>query len=274
MRAVVVIPARYGSTRLPGKPLTLIAGQTMLSRVYGIACAAAQANGDTDVVVATDDARIGAHCDEIGAPWVMTPASCPSGTDRALAALGQLKHAYDRIINLQGDAPLIPPDFVTALLNAFEIDPAIEVVTPAVRLSWAELDELRAQKQDSPFSGTCVVVDTHGKARWFSKQIMPAIRNEALLRREGGPSPVLRHVGLYGYTRRMLQTYATLPVGHYERLEGLEQLRLLEHGYKVRVVEVGYRGRPAMSGVDSPHDVTRAGALIARLDALLAGEDS
>lgn len=274
MRAVVVIPARYGSTRLPGKPLTLIAGQTMLSRVYGIACAAAQANGDTDVVVATDDARIGAHCDEIGAPWVMTPASCPSGTDRALAALGQLKHAYGRVINLQGDAPLIPPDFVTALLNAFEIDPAIEVVTPAVRLSWAELDGLRAQKQDSPFSGTCVVVDTHGKARWFSKQIIPAIRNEALLRRRGSLSPVLRHVGLYGYTLKMLQTYATLPAGHYERLEGLEQLRILEHGHSIGVVQVDYRGRAAMSGVDSPRDVARAEALIARHGELLAGRDS
>ena len=273
MRAVVIIPARYGSTRLPGKPLTLIAGRTMLSRVYGIARAAAREHGDMDLVVATDDARIGAHCGEIGAPWVMTAASCPSGTDRALAALGQLKHAYDRIINLQGDVPLMPPDFVTALLKAFETDPAIEVVTPAVRLSWAELDGMRAQKQDSPFSGTCVVVDTHGNARWFSKQIIPAIRNEAALRRQGGLSPVLRHVGLYGYTRRMLETYGTLPAGYYERLEGLEQLRVLEHGHSVRVVEVDYRGRAAMSGVDGPQDVARAEALIARHGELLADKD-
>ena len=230
-----------------------------------IARAAARNNGDVDIVVATDDARIGAHCDEIGAPWVMTPASCPSGTDRALAALRELPQAYDVVINLQGDAPLTPPYFITAMLEAFEVDPAIEVVTPAVRLSWAELDQLRNHKRDTPFSGTCVIVDTHGNARWFSKQIIPAIRNEAALRQEGDLSPVLRHVGLYGYTRKMLETYVTLPAGRYERLEGLEQLRVLEHGYSIRVVKVNYPGRTAMSGEDGPQDVSRAAKLIAAM---------
>ena len=264
MRAVVIIPARYGSSRLPGKPLTLIAGRTMLSRVYGIARAAAREHRDVDLVVATDDARIGAHCDEIGARWVMTPASCPSGTDRALAALRQIPGSFDAVINLQGDAPLTPPEFITAMLRTFEADPGIEVATPAVRLSWLELDGLRAQKRETPFSGTCVVVDSNGNARWFSKQIIPAVRGEEAQRREGGLSPVLRHVGLYGYTRKMLETYVTLPLGRYEQLEGLEQLRLLEHGYGIRVVEVDYRGRAAMSGVDSREDVARAEALIAR----------
>lgn len=270
MRAIVIIPARYGSTRLPGKPLTLIAGRTMLSRVCDIARAAARHNGDVDVVVATDDARIGAHCEEIGAPWVMTPASCPSGTDRALAALRELPQAYDVVINLQGDAPLTPPDFITALLRAFESDPALEVATPAVRLSWLELDQLRTHKRDTPFSGTCVAVDPNGNARWFSKQVIPAIRNEEALRRQGDLSPVRRHIGLYGYSREMLETYVTLTAGHYERLEGLEQLRVLEHGYDIRVVEVDYKGRAAMSGVDSPEDVARAEALIARHGELLA----
>ena len=270
MRAIVIIPARYGSTRLPGKPLTRIAGQTMLSRVYAIAHAAARDNGDMHVLVATDDPRIGAHCEEIGALWVMTAATCRSGTDRALAALRQLPQAYDVVINLQGDAPLTPPDFIAAMLRTFEADPAIEVVTPAVRLSWSELDQLRVRKAETPFSGTCVVVDTNGNARWFSKQIIPAMRNEDALRRQGGLSPVLRHVGLYGYTRKMLETYVTLPAGHYEQLEGLEQLRLLEHDYGIRVVEVDYRGRAAMSGVDSPADVARAEALIARHGELLA----
>ena len=271
MRAILIIPARYGSTRLPGKPLTRIAGRTMLSRVCGIARAAARDNGDIDIVVATDDARIGAHCEDIGAPWVMTPASCPSGTDRALAALRELPRAYDVVINLQGDAPLTPPDFITAMLQAFEADPAIGVVTPAVRLSWPELDRLRAQKRETPFSGTCVIVDPHGNARWFSKQIIPAMRNEEALRRRGGSSPVLRHVGLYGYSRKMLETYVTLSAGYYEQLEGLEQLRVLEHGYGIRVVQVDYQGRAAMSGVDSPEDVARAEALIARHGELLTG---
>ena len=271
MRAILIIPARYGSTRLPGKPLTRIAGRTMLSRVCGIARAAARNHGDIDFVVATDDARIGAHCEDIGAPWVMTPASCPSGTDRALAALRELPRAYDVVVNLQGDAPLTPPDFIAAMLQAFEADPAIEVVTPAVRLSWPELDRLRAQKRETPFSGTCVIVDPHGNARWFSKQIIPAMRNEEALRRRGGSSPVLRHVGLYGYSRKMLETYVTLSAGYYEQLEGLEQLRVLEHGYGIRVVQVDYQGRAAMSGVDSPEDVARAEALIARHGELLTG---
>ena len=270
MRAILIIPARYGSTRLPGKPLTRISGRTMLSRVCGIARAAARDNGDVDIVVATDDARIGAHCEEIGAPWVMTPASCPSGTDRALAALRKLPQAYDVAINLQGDAPLTPPDFIAVMLQAFEDDPTIEVVTPAARLSWPELDQLRTHKRDTPFSGTCVVVDPNGNARWFSKQIIPAMRNEEALRRQGGLSPVRRHIGLYGYTRKMLETYVTLPAGHYEQLEGLEQLRVLEHGYGIRVVQVDYRGRAAMSGVDSPEDIARAEALIARHGELLA----
>ena len=271
MRAILIIPARYGSTRLPGKPLTRIAGRTMLSRVCGIARAAARDNGDIDIVVATDDARIGAHCEDIGAPWVMTPASCPSGTDRALVALRELPRAYDVVINLQGDAPLTPPDFITAMLQAFEADPAIGVVTPAVRLSWPELDRLRDQKRETPFSGTCAIVDPHGNARWFSKQIIPAMRNEEALRRRGGSSPVLRHVGLYGYSRKMLETYVTLSAGYYEQLEGLEQLRVLEHGYGIRVVQVDYQGRAAMSGVDSPEDVARAEALIARHGELLTG---
>lgn len=271
MRAIVIIPARYGSTRLPGKPLTLIAGQSMLSRVCGIAHAAARDNGDIDVLVATDDDRIGAHCDDIGVSWAMTPASCPSGTDRALAALRQLPRVYDVVINLQGDAPLTPPDFIRAMLRAFKADPTIAVVTPAARLTWSELDCLRAQKRETPFSGTCVVVDPNGNACWFSKQIIPAMRHEDALRRQGGLSPVLRHVGLYGYARKMLETYVTLPAGHYEQLEGLEQLRLLEHGYGIRVVEVDYQGRAAMSGVDSPEDVARAEALIAWHGELLAG---
>ena len=269
MRAAVIIPARYGSSRLPGKPLTLIAGRTMLSRVYGIARAAARLHQDIDLVVATDDARIGAHCDEIGANWVMTPKSCPSGTDRALAALRQVPGSFDVVINLQGDAPLTPPDFITAMLRAFEADPGIEVVTPAVRLTWPELDRLRAQKLEAPFSGTCVVVDPNANARWFSKQIIPAMRGEEALRRQDGLSPVLRHVGLYGYTHKMLETYVSLPLGHYEQLEGLEQLRLLEHGYGIRVVEVDYRDRAAMSGVDSREDVARAETLIARHGELL-----
>ncbi|MGQ4808690.1 8-amino-3,8-dideoxy-manno-octulosonate cytidylyltransferase [Candidatus Entotheonellaceae bacterium PAL068K] len=263
MRTLLVIPARYGSTRLPGKPLAKIAGRTMLSRVYSIAQAAAQNRDNVDLVVATDDERIATHCADIGATWVMTSASCPSGTDRALEAVKQLDRAYDCIVNLQGDAPLTPPDFITAMLHAFEADPTLDVLTPVVQLRWEALDRLRADKQQAPFSGTCVIVDQHGNALWFSKHIIPALRQEAALRQAGDQSPVFRHIGLYAYSRQMLETYVTLPSGYYEQLEGLEQLRILEHGYRMRVVQVDYQGRASMSGVDSPADLKRAEELIA-----------
>jgi 3-deoxy-manno-octulosonate cytidylyltransferase (CMP-KDO synthetase) len=263
MRTLLVIPARYASTRLPGKPLAKIAGQTMLSRVYRIARVAAQRSNNADVVVATDDARIVKHCMEIGATWVMTSVSCPSGTDRVFEAVQQLDQEYEFIINLQGDAPLTPPDFITDMLQAFAADPDVDVMTPVVQLRWEELDALRAQKQTTPFSGTCVIVDRNDNALWFSKHIIPAMRNEAELRQQHERSPVFRHIGLYGYSRRMLETYVALPPGYYERLEGLEQLRVLEHGYGIRVVKVDYKGRASMSGIDSLEDIKHAEALIA-----------
>ena len=245
---------------MPGKPLAAIAGQSMLSRVHDIALAVASGR-DVGVLVATDDERIGAHCDAIGARWVMTPVDCPTGTDRALAALHAVESDAENVINLQGDAPLTPPDFLTAIIDAFATTSA-DVITPVVRLDWSALDALRAAKQVTPFSGTTVALGTDGNALWFSKNIIPAIRNEASLRELSELSPVFRHVGVYGYRRKMLEQFNALPAGHYEQLEGLEQLRVLENGYAIHCVTVDYAGRPSMSGVDSPEDLARAEALL------------
>lgn len=267
MRTAIIIPARWGSTRLPGKPLIPIAGRTMLSRVVAIAKAAAF--GTTQIVVATDDARIMAHCQELDVMAVTTPTACATGTDRVQAAVMQLAEQPDFIINLQGDAPLTPPDFIAALIERFTANPA-DVVTPVTQLGWSELDALRAAKQQTPHSGTIAVFDPqNGKAHWFSKNIIPAIRKEADLRAANPKAPVWRHIGLYGYSRMMLSRYVTLPPGTYEELEGLEQLRILEHGYAMTCVPVDYQGRAAMSGVDSPEDVARAEALIAKHGELL-----
>src|SRR5690606_8251854 len=135
MKTALIIPARYGSTRLPGKPLAMIAGQTMLSRVVNIARKATEGRANVELVVATDDARITKHCDELNVKWVMTPVECPTGTDRAEAAVQQLKDVPDFVMNLQGDAPLTPPDFITAMIAAFEKDPC-DMVTPVTQLSW------------------------------------------------------------------------------------------------------------------------------------------
>lgn len=271
MKTLIVIPARYGSTRLPGKPLAMIAGQTLLQRVVAIARAAAGADPDIRLVVATDDERIGAHAESLGAAWVMTSPDCPTGTDRALEAVQKTDFPADFVINLQGDAPLTPPDFVTALIRSYQTRPT-DIVTPAVQLTWDELDRLRAQKKETPFSGTTAVFDAEtGKAHWFSKNILPAIRKESALRETATLSPVWRHIGLYGYSRKMLDLFVGLPKGRFEEMEGLEQLRALEQGYQITCVPVDYKGRANASGVDSPQDIARTEALIARHGELVKG---
>lgn len=270
MKTAIIIPARYGSTRLPGKPLAMIAGQTMLKRMVDIAHAAVKDMNDVTVTVATDDERITKHCDELGAKWVMTPVECPTGTDRAQAAVEKIGQKFDFIVNLQGDAPLTPPDFITAMIETYRKAPC-EMVTPVTQMTWEQLDKLRDSKKTTPFSGTTAVFDPEtGKAFWFSKNIISAMRKEDKLRAAGPLSPIYRHIGLYGYSSEMLAKYVTLPEGRFEALEGLEQLRVIENGYTIRCVPVDYKGRASMSGVDSPEDVGRAEALIAKHGELIA----
>lgn len=269
MKTVIIIPARYASVRLPGKPLAMICGQTMLQRVVRLSLAAADGLNNVSVVVATDDDRIAKHCDEIGVASLMTPPESPSGTDRAAEAVRQMREKPDFILNMQGDAPLTPPDFLRAMIEAFQASPC-DAVTPVTQLTWEQLDKLRQNKLTTPFSGTTAVLDEKtGNAFWFSKNILPAMRKETELRTLSDKSPVFRHIGLYGYSRQMLEQYITLPEGHFEKLEGLEQLRLLENGYTIRCVPVDFKGRANMSGIDSPEDIIRAEELIAKHGELL-----
>ncbi|MBI1339162.1 3-deoxy-manno-octulosonate cytidylyltransferase [bacterium] len=259
MTAVIVVPARYGSTRFPGKPLHPIAGVSMLARVIAAARRAAEATG-ADVLVATDDERIMEHAADLGAACVMTDPRLASGTDRTREAVERAAPNARFVVNLQGDAPFTPPAHVRALLEA---DGAADVVTPVIRLSWPALDELRARKVATPFSGTTCIRAGDGRAIWFSKQIIPAIRDEAARRTRDLASPVFQHIGLYGYSRPALDRIAALPVSTYEEIEGLEQLRFLEAGLSIQAVEVD-APEIAMSGVDTLEDVARAEALIAR----------
>ncbi|AUH71199.1 3-deoxy-manno-octulosonate cytidylyltransferase [Legionella sainthelensi] len=264
MKTAIVIPARYASTRLPGKPLVIIQGQTMLQRVVHLSRAATQGLENIAVIVATDDERIVAHCHEIGVVPVMTSADAPSGTDRVAQAIQQIPSKPDFILNMQGDAPLTPPDFLRAMIDSFAVSPC-DVVTPVTQLTWKQLDELRQNKQTTPFSGTTAVFNEQtGNAFWFSKNIIPAVRQEEKLRQKSDKSPIFRHIGLYGYSLQMLEKYITLTESKFEKLEGLEQLRLLENGYTIRCVPVDYKNRASMSGIDSPQDVIRAEALIAQ----------
>ncbi|KQM18443.1 3-deoxy-manno-octulosonate cytidylyltransferase [Novosphingobium sp. Leaf2] len=265
----MVVPARYGSTRLPGKPLLPIAGRTLLERVVAIAQAAARRAGDCNVVVATDDPRIADHAQGLGADVVMTDASLDSGSSRACAAAHACPHRPDIVINLQGDAPFVPPAVVSGLIKTLR-DGNADVATPVYQLDWARLDRLRAHKQTAPFSGTTCIRGADSRALWFSKSILPAIRNEAALRDAGPMSPVWQHLGLYGYRMAALEWFAAAPPGVYEALEGLEQLRFLENGRTIATVEVEMPAH-ALSGIDTPADIAAAEDAIARLGDPFAG---
>lgn len=262
MEIAIIIPARYGSSRLPGKPLATIAGISMLERTYQVALKAIQQVPDTLCVIATDDVRIEAHAKTFDAPTVLTSQSCPTGSNRVLEACDNLGIKPDIIVNLQGDEPLLPPNFISALIESMQKDPAIEVITPVTQLSWAELDRLRQHKINNPFSGTTAAINSDGRALWFSKHIIPAIRKENELRATRALSPVYRHIGLYAYSYQALKTYDELSEGHYETLEGLEQLRFLEAGIPIQTTTVDYGDWPSMSGVDTADDLKLAEQLL------------
>ncbi len=253
MGAAIVIPARYGSTRFAGKPLHKIAGVSMLERVWRIAKAV---RGSSRVVIATEDERIVAHAASFGAEAVLTTESCANGTERVFAAQQAASITEDILLNLQGDAVLTPPWVLETMIAEMERDPAADIVTPAVRLDDEALAAFKQHKQTNPASGTSVVFDQNFNALYFSKTIIPYIRKQ-------GAASIYRHIGLYGYRRRGLERYVTLTPTPLETAEGLEQLRPLEHGMKIRVAIVDYQGRTHGS-VDAPDDVAVIEGIIAR----------
>lgn len=263
MKTVIIIPARYGSSRLPGKPLKPIAGVPMLERVLRQAQKAAEGLADVAIYVATEDQRIYDYAQSIGANVVMTSDDCASGSDRAYQAVQQLDHTPEVILNLQGDVPLADPKHIRQIIVALQADSGRQVATPVVRLTWQALDALIEQKRETPFSGTTVTIKSDGQAHWFSKQIIPAIRKRAQFEAADPVySPVYKHIGLYGYRWAALERFVQLPEGSYERLEGLEQLRLLENDIPIHCVPVDTGTFPLGIGVDTEQDVQRVEALI------------
>ncbi|HEY0514247.1 MAG TPA: 3-deoxy-manno-octulosonate cytidylyltransferase [Thermoanaerobaculia bacterium] len=236
---VGAIPARYGSTRLPGKPLLPIAGRPMIEHVY---TRVARARGLSRVVVLTDDERIARAVEAFGGEWEMTPADCASGTDRiAWAARRWDTAAVAGVINIQGDEPLIDPEEISRLaahLAAHPEDPVVTLATPA---SPDEMDNPNAVK---------VVLARDGAALYFSRAPIPFVREAT---RQVGEAPPLKHLGIYGYQREALLRLAGLPPAPLERAESLEQLRALENGIPIRVLVVG-RGS---FGVDTAEDLAR-----------------
>jgi 3-deoxy-manno-octulosonate cytidylyltransferase (CMP-KDO synthetase) len=243
-RATVVgaIPARYGSTRLPGKPLLPIAGRPMIEHVYR---RAAQAPGLARVVVLTDDPRVAEAVEAFGGAWMMTPADCASGTDRIAWAARDWDDAT-AVVNVQGDEPLVDPEVIGRLAGHLAAHPDDPVVTVAAPAREEELADPNAVK---------TVLDRRGYALYFSRAAIPYPRRTAA---EGGAAP-LKHLGLYGYQKEALLALAALPPSPLETSEALEQLRALEHGIPIRVLLAA----AASPGVDTEADRTRVEALLA-----------
>ena len=260
MNTLIVIPARWGSTRLPGKPLADLAGKTLVQRVAEVGAIVASRRAGAQMIVATDDARIADHVHALGHPVIVTEAEVANGTVRALAAASAMATPPAIVVNLQGDNPFTPPATLLAVIDALVA--GATVATPVVSLDWDDLDRLRRQKMQSPFSGTTCVRDATGRALWFSKQIIPAIRDETQERASSASSPVFRHLGLYGYTLGALRTFCAAPISRYERLEGLEQLRFLELGVAVQTVLVPQHPL-SMTGIDTAADLDAARDLLA-----------
>lgn len=261
----VIIPARYGSTRFPGKPLMTIRGRTMINRVWSLA---RSASGVDDICIATDDDRIAEHVRSFGGHAVITPQECATGTDRVLRAAEMLATRPAVVVNLQGDAVLTPPWVIAAIIDEMRRDETVEIATPAVRMDKGSYEALRTAKGHGEVGGTTVTFDRSGNALYFSKSVIPFVRDDGQ-NNHAHPIPVFRHIGLYAFRYHILCRYVSLEPGPLERSEKLEQLRALEHGIPIRVVEVDYRGRTHWA-VDSPDDLKRVEAIIGKEGDLVA----
>jgi 3-deoxy-manno-octulosonate cytidylyltransferase (CMP-KDO synthetase) len=241
-KVVIVIPARFASTRLPGKPLISLAGKTMIQRVYERAKMAKRAHL---VVVATDDERIVKAVQEFGGEARMTRADHRTGTERVAEVAAHIEG--DIFVNAQGDEPLLDPAAVDTAIEALMEEPAASIATVATPL------KVLADVMDPNVVKT--VLDFEGNALYFSRAPIPWVRDTAAKVHV----KYWKHLGLYVFQRDVLMEYPTLPQGELERIEQLEQLRWMENGWKIRVAEVEH---DAVS-VDVPEDVQRVEKLLA-----------
>jgi 3-deoxy-manno-octulosonate cytidylyltransferase (CMP-KDO synthetase) len=236
---VAVIPARYASTRLPGKPLADLDGRPMIEHVYR---RAADAAGVDAVVVATDDQRVADAVERFGGIARMTRADHKTGMDRIAEVAGELR--ADIIVNVQGDEPLVEPGMIEEAVQALEADPSLPMSTLRRPIT-DHADYLNPNVVK-------VVVDRQGDALYFSRAPIPHAR--------GGAIAACAHIGLYAYRRAFLLAFARLSPTPLELTESLEQLRALEHGYRIKMLETAHDS----IGVDTPDDLKRAEELLAR----------
>lgn len=240
MKIACIIPSRYASTRLPGKPLRMIAGQTLIHRVYNRAILA---KSPDIVVVATDHRDIAEEVESFGGRVVMTAVNHPTGTDR-LAEVAEQLTDYDIIVNVQGDEPFIDPDVIDRLAKMLTEHESLDMVTAAAPLKKEEYQDASAVK---------VVVNQKGEALYFSRALIPYPREDFAM-------PPLKHIGVYAYRRSFLLTYAKMEQTPLEKTESLEQLRALETGHKIGVIRIETED----IGIDTEEDLKKANEFFKR----------
>ncbi|MEM9582321.1 MAG: 3-deoxy-manno-octulosonate cytidylyltransferase [Pseudomonadota bacterium] len=255
MSVAIVIPARFASSRYPGKPLVPLKGasgksQSLIERSWR---AAMEVSGIDRVVVATDDARIQDAAQAFGAEVVMTSSDCANGTERCAEAHEKLGGAFEIVVNLQGDAPLTPSWFLEDLIAGLRADRDAMVATPVLKTDGAALNGFLEDRRNGRVGGTTVVFDRHRHALYFSKEVIPFMAGTYSNSVE---TPVYHHVGVYAYRPGPLADYAGWTPGPLESLEGLEQLRFLENGHSVLCIEVDARDRQFWE-LNNPEDVPR-----------------
>ena len=240
-KTAIVIPARWSSTRLPGKPLLPLAGKPIVQHVWD---RCRKVRGADAVIVATDDMRIAEAAFDFGADVAMTSPKHPSGTDR-IAEVAKNLAGFDIVLNVQGDEPFIQPALVDQLAAALQAEQSVQMSTAACALDPSDLENPNCVK---------VVTDLAGNALYFSRSPIPCDRDG-----DAGPAR-LRHLGIYGYRRKFLLEFVKWKQTPLEKSEKLEQLRALEHGAKIRIVKT----KPAGPGIDTPEDLKAAEKFFAR----------
>ena len=262
MSVLIAIPARFASTRYPGKPLVVLHGpdgdKTLIRRSWEAAMAV---RGTDRVVVATDDARIAEHAAGFGAEVIMTSSDCQNGTERCAEVAAQLP-GFDIVVNLQGDAPLTPAWFVEDLITGLRADPGADIATPVLRCDGRALNGFLADRRAGRVGGTTAVFGAGGRGLYFSKEVIPFTGR---IYGDTDQTPVFHHVGVYAYRPHALAAYPGWAVGPLETLEGLEQLRFLENGRAVACIEVQARGRQFWE-LNNPEDVPRIEAMMREMN--------
>ncbi len=252
--STIIIPARFDSKRYPGKPLAMLKGcngvfKTLLERTWQVAM---QVNVADRVIIATDDVRIQQHAQNFGAEVIMTSKKHVNGTERVAEVVNSHGDFGSIIVNLQGDAPLTSPKIIERLILELR-ENELNIATPVLVCDQDQIKELVEDRRNARVGATTVVFDKNNNALYFSKEVIPYISFKS---KNNSSKCVFHHIGVYAYTASALKNYISFPVGQLEKQEGLEQLRFLENGYKIKCVQFDLK-KNSFWELNNPSDVPK-----------------